>query len=328
MSAEVDAAIFACAGTDWMKVARLLVEASAKLEAPEDHPRFDEIAGRVQAVAGELELQGNLTRWRFSEVRLPRSPKPPGLTLAARLHITGASGCGVSTSGAALARRWCAKHLDTDAFYWLATDPPFQTSRTIPRAAGDAGGGVRRRGGWVLSGSLDGWGDPLIPRFEQVIFLTAPTELRLARLAERERRRNGAAIEAGGPLHAHHLDFMAYAAALRHRRLHRRPARPPPRPPRSLARRPPLPGGLLGRLTADQRRWRTRYRECEISSPAGGTTKWWRGYAAATTLAICTVQFRQIGTLQRTPSVPLRGHLPLRGRSLSPLASRGGNAVN
>jgi hypothetical protein len=68
------------------------------------------------------------------------------------------------------------------------------------------------QGGWVLSGSLDGWGDPLIPRFERVIFLTAPTELRLARLAERERRRYGPAIDPGGPLHAHHLDFMAYAA--------------------------------------------------------------------------------------------------------------------
>ena len=33
--------------------------------------------------------------------------------------------------GAALARR-LREHLDTDAFYWLATDPPFQTSRTIP----------------------------------------------------------------------------------------------------------------------------------------------------------------------------------------------------
>jgi hypothetical protein len=64
----------------------------------------------------------------------------------------------------------------------------------------------------VLSGSLDGWGDPLIPRFAQVVFLTAPTELRLARLAARERARFGAAIDEGGDAHAQHLDFMAYAA--------------------------------------------------------------------------------------------------------------------
>ena len=132
-----------------------------------------------------------------------------------RLHITGASGCGVSTLGAALAARLGCAHLDTDDFYWRPTDPPYRESRPIAErlaliaaALDDAA-----TAGWVLSGSLDGWGDPLIPRFGRVVFLTAPTELRLERLAERERRRYGAAIEPGGPLHAHHLDFMAFAAA-------------------------------------------------------------------------------------------------------------------
>lgn len=130
-----------------------------------------------------------------------------------RIHITGASGCGVSTLGAELARRLACAHLDTDDFYWLETDPPYFASRPTPdRLALLAAAMDAAAAGWVLSGSLDGWGDPLIPRFERVIFVTAPTGLRLQRLAAREFRRFGAAIEPGGPLHAHHLDFMAYAA--------------------------------------------------------------------------------------------------------------------
>ena len=66
--------------------------------------------------------------------------------------------------------------------------------------------------GWVLTGSLDGWGDPLIPLFECVVFLSAPTELRLARLSARQRERYGATVQADGEAHAHHLDFLAYAA--------------------------------------------------------------------------------------------------------------------
>jgi hypothetical protein len=46
-----------------------------------------------------------------------------------------------------------------------------------------------------------------------VIFLSAPTEVRLARLTARERRRLGDAIDPGGALHEHHQDFLAYAAA-------------------------------------------------------------------------------------------------------------------
>ena len=131
-----------------------------------------------------------------------------------RLHITGASGSGVSTLGAALAARLGCAHLDTDDFYWTPTDPPFQASRPIPerlrllRAAFDAG-----TEGWVLSGSLDGWGDTLIALFDRVVFISAPTEVRLARLVERERRRLGVAVEPGGTRHAQHLDFLAYAAA-------------------------------------------------------------------------------------------------------------------
>jgi adenylate kinase family enzyme len=130
------------------------------------------------------------------------------------IHITGASGCGVSTLGAALAARLGGVHLDTDDFYWTLTDPPFQISRTIPErldlmhAAFDVA-----PNGWILSGSLDGWGDPLIPLFDRVVFVSASVEVRLARLAARERRRLGPAIDPGGALHAQHLDFLSYAAA-------------------------------------------------------------------------------------------------------------------
>jgi adenylate kinase family enzyme len=130
-----------------------------------------------------------------------------------RIHITGASGSGVSTLGAVLALRLGCDQLDTDAFYWLPTDPPYSQARQIAeRLSLITASFATAAQGWVLSGSLDGWGDPLIAHFERVVFLTAPTELRLARLADRERERYGAAIDKGGHAHAHHLDFLAYAA--------------------------------------------------------------------------------------------------------------------
>jgi adenylate kinase family enzyme len=136
------------------------------------------------------------------------------MELAPHIHITGASGCGVSTLGAALAGRLGCTHLDTDDFYWMPTEPPFQVSREVlERLRLLRTAFAAASGGWVLSGSLDGWGDPLIPLFDRVIFLSAPTEVRLARLAEREHRRLGPAVEPGGARHVQHLDFLAYAAA-------------------------------------------------------------------------------------------------------------------
>jgi len=128
------------------------------------------------------------------------------------IHITGASGCGVTTLGAALATRLGATHLDTDDFYWLPTDPPYRATRAPAERLRLLESAIETAAvGFVLSGSLDGWGDPLIPRFERVVFLSAPTAVRLERLKAREQRRYGEAIAPGGPLEQNHRDFIAFA---------------------------------------------------------------------------------------------------------------------
>jgi len=131
-----------------------------------------------------------------------------------RIHITGASGSGTTTLGGALAAETGALQLDTDDVYWLPTDPPFQEKRQIPDRLAlleDAFGQTDR---WLLTGSLIGWGDPLIPRFDLVVFLLIPLALRLERLRTREVERYGAAALApGGPMHVAYQAFLDWAEA-------------------------------------------------------------------------------------------------------------------
>jgi adenylate kinase family enzyme len=129
------------------------------------------------------------------------------------VHITGASGSGTTTLGRALAAALGARHLDTDDFFWLPTDPPYQNQRPHDERLRLLWEEFERAPRWVLSGSLSGWGDPLIGRFDLVIFLEAPTATRLSRLAERERTRFGAAALApGGAMHENHRDFLQWAS--------------------------------------------------------------------------------------------------------------------
>jgi adenylate kinase family enzyme len=59
------------------------------------------------------------------------------------------------------------------------------------------------RADWVLSGSIDGWGSELNDAIDLVVFVSTPTDIRLARLRERESRHFGAeAIAEGGWRHA------------------------------------------------------------------------------------------------------------------------------
>jgi hypothetical protein len=52
-----------------------------------------------------------------------------------------------------------------------------------------------------------------MPRFDLVVFLSVPSEVRLARLRVRERERYGDAIEPGGPLREKYEAFIAWAAS-------------------------------------------------------------------------------------------------------------------
>ena len=82
------------------------------------------------------------------------------------IHIYGASGSGTSTLGRYLAEQFQYAFLDSDDYFWLPTDPKFTTKRPIeqrvPLIRQDI---AAAKNGAVLSGSLVGWGDALIPDF-------------------------------------------------------------------------------------------------------------------------------------------------------------------
>jgi hypothetical protein len=65
---ELDAKIIASSRREWRKVAFVIVTVA------QDHGAdYDTVAVRLAALvgAGKLESQGDITNWRFSEVRLP-----------------------------------------------------------------------------------------------------------------------------------------------------------------------------------------------------------------------------------------------------------------
>ena len=129
-----------------------------------------------------------------------------------RVHIFGASGSGTSSLAGALAARYGHRHLDTDDFYWLPSDPPYREPRPRAERLALLRQAITESRRWALSGSLCGWGDPLISEFELVIFLVVPTEVRLARLRAREGERYGReALAPGGALHHAHAEFLEWA---------------------------------------------------------------------------------------------------------------------
>lgn len=134
------------------------------------------------------------------------------MRLPNRIHIVGASGSGTSSLAVEMATRYGHRHLDTDDYFWLQTVPPYREKRPRGERLALLRQASRDSKSWVLSGSLCGWGDPLISEFELVVFLSVPTPVRLARLRVRESERYGQdAIAPGGELHGAHMEFLDWA---------------------------------------------------------------------------------------------------------------------
>jgi len=130
-----------------------------------------------------------------------------------RIHIFGASGSGTTTLGMALSKRMDVLFLDADNYYWKRTDPPFREKHYPGERIEMIERDIRDRQGWVLSGSICGWGDPLLDRFTLAIFLRLDPSIRMERILLRERMRYGTRIDPGGSMHDAVRDFMAWAAS-------------------------------------------------------------------------------------------------------------------
>lgn len=130
-----------------------------------------------------------------------------------RIHITGASGAGTTTFGRILANALSVSHHDTDDYFWQPTASPY----TVKRDPSDRLRLMRElflpRPQWVLSGSLQGWGDSIAPHFDLVLFLYTEKSIRLQRLRAREAARYGAeAVASGGWRHKETEEFIAWAS--------------------------------------------------------------------------------------------------------------------
>jgi adenylate kinase family enzyme len=128
-----------------------------------------------------------------------------------RIHIFGASGSGTSSLGSVLAAELSIRFFDADDYYWQDTDPPYTVKHLPEERVRTLSADMEEARSWVLSGSIVSWGDAFIPLFSLAVFVTLPKEVRMRRLAARERVRYGSRIEVGGDRRAATEAFLNWA---------------------------------------------------------------------------------------------------------------------
>lgn len=129
------------------------------------------------------------------------------------IHIYGASGSGTTTLGKYISDNMGYFFMDTDDYFWMPTDPPYTEKRDPKERVKLMKNDIQTADKIVISGSLVDWGDELIELFSLVIRLVTDTDIRIARLRERERINFGSRIDAGGDMYHNHNEFIDWAAS-------------------------------------------------------------------------------------------------------------------
>lgn len=129
------------------------------------------------------------------------------------IHIYGGSGSGTSTLGYAFSRESGFYFMDADDYLWLPTDPRFTQMRESGERIRLMKEDIKEHKKVVISGSVTGWGDPLIPMFDLAVRLVTDVDIRIARIKTREAERFGDRILPGGDMYKQHQDFLEWAAA-------------------------------------------------------------------------------------------------------------------
>ena len=128
------------------------------------------------------------------------------------IHIFGASGSGTTTLAKAISERFGYVHMDTDDYFWMPTEPMFLQKRPPKDRVRMMKEDIKKYKNVVISGSLCGWGDELIPDFDLAIRVETDTETRLSRIREREFRRFGERVRKGGDMYEAHMAFLEWAS--------------------------------------------------------------------------------------------------------------------
>lgn len=83
----IDELVLRLANAIWLKVARVIADVLGQCERDEVDTNADAVAESIRFLVeqGKLEAQGNLSAWRFSEVRLP--PDVPAKEMSAQVRL-------------------------------------------------------------------------------------------------------------------------------------------------------------------------------------------------------------------------------------------------
>ncbi|MBQ4044134.1 MAG: AAA family ATPase, partial [Clostridia bacterium] len=124
--------------------------------------------------------------------------------------ICGPNGSGKSTLGRALAGALGYRLMDTEDYYFPDPEAAYTVSRTRDEVRTLLLADMDRYAGFVMVSVNGDWGEEINTRYDLVVWLSAPSDLRLTRVRQRTLDRFGERALPGGDLYEQEEAFHAF----------------------------------------------------------------------------------------------------------------------
>ena len=127
--------------------------------------------------------------------------------------IFGSAGSGKTTLGKMVAQELDFPYFDIDDYIWRKdTERPFTVmysrEEKVSRLMSDISQGTH----FVMGGSMDSFNAPFVPLFDLAVLITAPVQVRIERIHNREYEIYGERILEGGDMYEDHQRFLEVSA--------------------------------------------------------------------------------------------------------------------
>jgi adenylate kinase family enzyme len=133
--------------------------------------------------------------------------------MARGIIIFGSAGSGKTTLGKQVAKELGFPYFDIDDYIWKKdTERPFTVMYSHEQKVGRLMADISQGTHFVMAGSMDSFNAPFVPLFDLAVHMTAPVDVRIARIHDREYKRYGERILEGGDMYEEHQRFLMLSA--------------------------------------------------------------------------------------------------------------------
>jgi len=127
--------------------------------------------------------------------------------------VFGANGCGKTALGRELARVLGFKHMDVEDYCFRDSVIPYAEERPRDECLQLMIADIHKYRSFVISAVTGDFGEEITSAYDLAVFMTAPVDIRMERIEQREYERHGGRVREGGDMYARHREFVRFAAA-------------------------------------------------------------------------------------------------------------------